>query len=366
MTDGKIILQNISGLEAGAAPNTKSNILGAALAIISSIALFSVVIFVFGRAKYIDSVEASLGVATGHPAWKTFQSRVLGPYIIKALSFGSLDRYVAAHIFFHIVTVAIAAFLCWRLGRKYGGNDQSALFALMLFVTCFVSLLSPPWLYSWDLIDIIVFLVFIDFVLSNRSLPWFLGLFAIAMWNRDSADFIALWLILDPLVRFSYQRRYGRSKISLEWQQMLAGAICIGAGLVLAESLRQSLLIEEMAPKIFINNPVTAGNRYNFVLPLNIEFLKDSLFTVAAWITITFLGTVIFLGAKFARLDPQRYLALYFTELALVAALLLFGMISEPRIFLILVPFAVSSAVLVTSLQNTAAGRHEMGRARKR
>ena len=160
----------------------------------------------------------SLSVTTGHPLWKLFQSRVLGPYIIKVLSFGSLDYYGTAYVCFQIVTVAIAGFLSWRLGRKYGSGDQSAMLGLTLFVTCFALLLSPPLLYSWDFIDIIVFLVFVDFVLSDVSLPWFLGLFAIAIWNRDSAVFIALWLIFDPLVRFYYQRqRKLRKHTSLDW-----------------------------------------------------------------------------------------------------------------------------------------------------
>src|SRR5947208_8507943 len=134
--------------------NIKSNILGAILALFSSIALFRLVEFVFGQ-NYTKLVELSLGVTTGHPDWEYWQNRVLGPYIIKALTFGSLD-YLKAHILFQIVTVAIAAFLCWRLGKKYGGNDQSALLALTLFVMCFALLLSPPeepWLLSWDFLD---------------------------------------------------------------------------------------------------------------------------------------------------------------------------------------------------------------------
>jgi hypothetical protein len=160
----------------------RSDIFGAILAFLSSILLFRVVAAFFSLANYAQSAQYSFDVTIGHPAFKMWQSRVLGPYIIKALTFGSLD-YVKAHILFQIVTVAVAAFLCWRLGRKYGGGEQSALLALTLFVMCFALLLSAPWLYSWDFIDIIVFILFIDFVLSGRSLVWFIGLFAIAIWN---------------------------------------------------------------------------------------------------------------------------------------------------------------------------------------
>src|SRR5262249_13411861 len=223
----------------------KSNILGAILAFFSSVALFRLVIFVFQPANYALSVEACLGVTTGHPIWEMWQSRVLGPYtiyMIKALTFGSLD-YVKAHMLFQIVAVTIAAFLCWRLGRKYGGNDQSALLALTLFTMCFALLLSPPWLYSWDFIDIIVFILFIDLVLSGASLCWFIGLFAIAILNRDNAVFIALWLILDPLVRFFYQRQYKLATTTLDWRRMLAGALCIVTGFLTVELLKRNLLV---------------------------------------------------------------------------------------------------------------------------
>ncbi|MSP31547.1 MAG: hypothetical protein EXR03_01830 [Pseudolabrys sp.] len=335
---------------------TKSNILGALLAIFSSIALFRLVVYIFKIENYIRLTEASLGVTTGHPFWKTFQSRVLGPYAIKALTFGSMDYYLTAHIWFHIATVAIAAFLCWRLGRTYGGSDQSALLGLTVFVLCFALLLSPPWLYSWDFLDIIVFIMFIDFVLSGKSLPWFIGLFAVAIWNRDSALFIALWLILDPLVHFFYRRRYKLPKIPLDWRRILAGAICIAAGLLIVELLKRNLLIEEMGPKLYPNSPINSGNRYNLVLPWNIDLLKQSLtrFSYEFWISVpVFLTMVTVLGACVARRDPQRYLAIYLVKLALLVSLLLFGWFYETRIYLILIPFVVMSAVLLSSPKTT-------------
>ena len=101
--------------------NPKSNFVGAILAIISSIGLFCLVTFTFKNtvnASY--SAQVSFSVTTGHPAWKVFQSRVLGPFIVKALSFGSVQYYGTAHAGFQIATIATAAFLSWRLGKKYG------------------------------------------------------------------------------------------------------------------------------------------------------------------------------------------------------------------------------------------------------
>jgi hypothetical protein len=351
----KIANNTIQLLKVGLVSTKKSNILGAVLAVVSSIALFCYVVFGFlrffkedyGFKDYVRiASNPSLGVTTGHPLWKLFQSRVLGPYLIKALSFGSLEYYGEAYVCFQIVTVAIAAFLCWRLGREYGGSDRSASLALMLFVMCFASLLSPPLLYSWDFIDIIVFLVFIDFVLSGRSLPWFLGLFAIAIFNRDSAIFIALWLILDPLVRFFYQRRRKLpKKPTLDWQRIIAGIICIGAALIILELLRRNLLVQEEGPKIFPGS-TDAGNGYNSGLLRNIEFLKHPLSDLRFWIVVPFLTIVTVLGAKLVRLDPQRYLAIYLIQLSMLVALVLFALLYEMRTLLILIPFVVISSVL--------------------
>jgi hypothetical protein len=315
--------------------------------------------------------DVSLGVTTGHPGLRTFQSRVLGPYLIKWLSFlvqrpvfGASNYYVMAHICFHIAAVAVAAFLCWRLGRKYGGNNQSALLAFTLFTMCFALLLTPLYLYSWDFIDIIIFLVFIDFVLSDYSLPWFLGLFAIAIWNRDSAFFIALWLILDPLVRFVYQHQYKLTRIALDWRRMLAGAFSIVVGLVLTESLNRMLFKEQTNLNAYFGSDDSPGYSHPITLSSNIDLLKESLtqVTYEFWIVVpAFLITVMILGGCLVVRDPQRYLAIYLTELSMVLLLFVFGEFFETRIYLMLIPFVAISSVLLTSSTNLAQRQAHFG-----
>jgi hypothetical protein len=324
----------------------KSNVLGAVLAIVSALALFRLNVFVLTVKGYVHFVDISFGVTTGHPFWKVFQSRLLSPYIIKALSLGSTAWYVTAHIWFHIGTVTIAGFLSWRLGRKYGGSDQSALLALTTFFMSFAFLLSPQGICSWDFLDVVILLVFIDLVLSSASLPWFIGLFAIAIWNRDTANYIALWLILDSLVRYYYQ-----PKRSVDWGRISAGIICIAVGLVLAELLKRNLLIEEMGPIVAPNSPISSGNSYNFVPLTNLNNLKDSL-TIFSYefnqLILVLYATVFALGLKLVRLDPQRYLSLSLIVLALLISLFCFAWYFETRIYIVLVPFIVISVVIVS------------------
>src|SRR5262249_54799888 len=161
-----------------------------------------------------------------------------------------------------------------------------------------------PWLFSWDFIDIIIFILFVDLVLSEASLRWVIGLFAVAIWNRDSAIFIALWLILDPLVRLLYRRQYKLPSAHLDWRPMLAGVICIVAGFLTVQLLKRNLLVEAYELEDF----------YPIHLSYNIAFLKSSLthFTRGFWFIVpVFLAMVMALGACIVRCDPQRYLALY-------------------------------------------------------
>jgi len=180
-------------------------------------------------------------------------------------------------------------------------------------------------------------------------LHWFLILFAVAIWNRDSAIFIALWLILDPLVRYWYIRHYKLPRIPLDLRRIVAGSVCIVVGLGLAELLKQYLLINETGPTLYPNSPIVSG-RYNIVFLYNMEMLKRALmsFDYHFWFIIpAFWILLISLGLKFALLDLQRYLALYLVMLAQLAALIIFAWLHETRVYLVLVPFVVLFAVIL-------------------
>ncbi|HZZ39620.1 MAG TPA: hypothetical protein VFE06_10830, partial [Acidobacteriaceae bacterium] len=65
----------------------------------------------------------------------------------------------------------------------------------------FCYLLSPPWLYAWDYLGVVAFFVFVIMVVARKTWPWFVVLFAVAILNRESAEFIALWMVIDPFVQ---------------------------------------------------------------------------------------------------------------------------------------------------------------------
>ena len=89
-------------------------------------------------------------------------------------------------------------------------------------------------------------------------------------------------------------------------------------------------------------------NEYRFLKQSLTHFDRTFLFTVPA-----FLAMVTALGACVVRRDPQRYLALYLVELSLMVSLFLFGRFDETRLYLVLIPFVVISAVLLSCSKNT-------------
>jgi hypothetical protein len=160
--------------------------------------------------------------------------------------------------------------------------------------------------------------------------------------NRDSALFIALWLVLDQLVRFYHEGQYELRSAPLDWRRMLAGAICIAIGLQTLELLKRNLLVQEVGPK---RHPGAASLFVGIAL---VKDFADPIPSIVFVLSFNVLNDGNGVGACLVRRDPERYLALYLVELALMGSLFMFGVFSETRIYLVLIPFVVMPAVLLS------------------
>jgi hypothetical protein len=229
-----------------------------------------------------------------------------------------------------------------QLRRDHGAAPALAgyLAFALLVVCCF----QRPWLYIWDCVDLLVFTLFSAFVCRGYRWPAFAALYAVAIANREGALFIALWLILDPLVRFALDRREGGpAPARLDRAPLVAGVVLLGAGAALVEWLRDRLLVREVGPAL-VGDVAGAGPRFHWMLPDNLERLAEA-WTAPSY-TMGFLvpaGLLAFAAfcVVVARRDPYARGAAAAIQLAMVGAMVLFGVLFETRIYLVLLPFAV-------------------------
>ena len=333
--------------------NTKHRyaLLGLALSSFFALVQFRLIIMLFD-ADYGRAVDAALGVLAGKPHWRQFQARVLAPFLINVIS-PVFPSFYAAHVCFSIVTLAVMGYLAWRLGWRVGANLGAAMLALFVFETSFFFLLAPPWLYAWDYLDIIVFLVFVDFVVAGKSWPWFVGLLAIGIFSRETAAFIAVWMIFEALSRWYFARRPGGSGERIDRAMLIAGIVSLVLSAAIVEGVTRALLIEEVGPKIFKDVAGEGGQIYALRIVQNFHIAIDSL-TVFQYqmpfAILIYVGVTLILALSVMRADRQRYFALGLTYIVHIAVTLVLGILTETRIFVEQIPLVILSTLVLTRI----------------
>jgi hypothetical protein len=300
--------------------------------------------------QYEASVDASMAVLTGHPLWRVFQSRLLGPLLIAGIEqVVHSPRYAFA--LFSIVALAAAGFIAWRLGRRIGGDARAGFLALLIFELGFACLLSSPWLYAWDYLGVVIFLLWVDFVLAARPWPWFVALFAVAIVNRESALFIALWMTIDPLARWILGRARVIARGRLDWRLLVAGLACFVAGSALVDFLRNALLVEERGPIVYPAEAAYAGAQAHLRLADNLHSIARAMTSFEyymGFVVVFFLLILVGLMVRLAWLHPERLTGLALTYFALLVSLIVFGVVFETRIYVEFIPLAVAGGVILT------------------
>jgi hypothetical protein len=294
------------------------------------------------------SIDAAIGVTTGHPHWRVYQNRVLGPYLLKGLASFFPGNYAGAYAFLLAVSLFLAGYQAWRIGRKIGGT-QTGWFALILLHLLFALMFSRTWLYIWDFIGLNVFLAFVEFVICERPWYWLTALFAIGILNRESGQFIALWMILEPACR-----RLIRNPAPQRQAIVMAtsGILCAIAGTLIINYLRTSLFIEEVGFSIVGGTPSAYGPDFFWNLPSNFYLLQRipemslaNILTIV--LSLAIFSTAITMSIVLIRRYSSRHIALAATFVISATSVLLFGSIREPRVFIELIPLLILGGCLL-------------------
>ena len=286
-------------------------------------------------------VAVAAGVESGHPYWKAYQNRLLGPEMVGWTS--RLTGLPAAAVYqgfcFGLLCAANAVGGC--LFRHSRGLPGPAWGYVVASAGLFVAFQDPEWLYLWDYVDLITMLLFAWAVVMGGWRAWQFGLlFLVELANREAAQFIALWLVLDALrpdagsgghpARWVDLPRLGLGVVlgvvGTGWTHFVRNALCAGeTGVVPRKE------IVEFADGQFFMGQVT------------LDLLRDPWNLVAGALGTLLVALGFLLWQARRSLGPCAWkVAVLLT--ALVAANLCFSFIYELRVWFNLLPFAVCLA----------------------
>jgi hypothetical protein len=131
-----------------------------------------------------------------------------------------------------------------------------------------------------------------------------------------------------------------------------AGAGCFAAGVMIAETLRRFLLVEEVGPRIFIDAAVGPGQFFANQIELNLRSLTKMTthFDYAMPLVIPlYLALVVILAIGLARREPMRLTGVALVHILLVGSFLVFSVLLETRAYVALIPFTIMAALLLST-----------------
>jgi hypothetical protein len=292
------------------------------------------------------AVQAELGVLAGYPHWRYFQSRLLGPWAENLLHILFGFNFLVAHMIVAIVVSTLCGAAMFYAGHAIGGRQSgwSALFALQ---TLFALMMARPWLYIWDYFIVLTGTVFLLLVI--RRAPWwaFLLLMSAAFFNHESALFIGVWMVAKALTDAWGERR------AVDWRMLGGGVLGSLGGILLIEFLRRSLLNKEIGWEMFADVGKAPSSGFDAYFHVQITAnLRDMYHWVTApGFDLAFLiplplVVVLILAFIMVKRHGLKAAALAVYAVTQVAALLAFGMRSETRNLLQLLPFLCLGGML--------------------
>ena len=292
--------------------------------------------------EFVRSTMVGDSVVHGEPPWRMFQSRVLGPYLVHAVTVVTGRPLPEAYADCALAILFIAGLGVLVSTRRLRDPSRPALASFLLFQAGFLLLLPSLWLYVWDLISLVVFWVFNDFVMRGAPRLWFAALFGVAVLNHEIALAIAAWMVLDPIVRHVAAREDPR-RPPLDTGGLVLGLGLAAGGVAVIATLRRVLLVRLSPPLEGSDLAARDWGDLQITLGQNWDSMGRS-FTLSPgqtyqFVVPIFLVAVVLLAIRLAVIDLARFGALAIVMIAMVASFLCFGLVLETRVLMPLVPF---------------------------
>lgn len=266
--------------------------------------------------KWVAVIE---GILAGHPPWLAFQNRLLGPMVVKGLSFFPFvpDLTVAMLIFF-VVALVVQQFVLFHCCSVASGNPKVGLWLTSVSTALAMIYVDAEWYYTWDVVDAIGFTLLAHLILIRASLSTFAWLALVWTLNRESALFVPFVLAVDAL---------WRARIDV---RRLVVAVALGAFTVTFVVLTRACMFVARQGGSPDGHPL--GNHW--LLKDNVYDLLKANFLNGKWMNSVFLLGALLLVALGWRGADRDWRLLAVLYVALSVNLLMFGIINEVRVFI--------------------------------
>lgn len=291
----------------------------------------------FRFSEFAADGDAILAGRSFSPA---FQNRLLGPWLLQGLVEWAGVSPSQAFSILLFVFLACAHAVSFESLRRLLGSVPSALQVTALSCAAFLFLTDSVWLKAWDAPDYLVFQLLAAAILWRARPGWIAALFAVAIWNRESALFMALWLMLSAV---DWRSRTPRSWPRVARYRVLglgAALGALGAGLVIA--LRRGLWLgsNDQLPTL-----TATGN--HFKLWDNLGWLRGAFSSPSPeLVVIACLALALALGIAGARRLSSSGVACLLLLGAMALANLLFAQIEEIRVWIACIPVGMATLLL--------------------
>jgi hypothetical protein len=284
-------------------------------------------------------------VAHGQADWRAFQNRLLGPWLEQWLAETLRLSFQTSHLIVCDCALAASNVIAFLTIRRMTGDSVRALWGTAWFAVAFVALQDGQFHYIWDVFDLLLFSA-LALLMSVNGPTWaFVVLFAAAIANRESGLFIALWLVIRGLT-YRNRRLYVARGASV-----MIGIALLALGVVYTSAVRRYAWMPRADSLEVRGHPVEVlGNQVHLVS--NGQSLLLAAFEDPA-IALLYGFAIAFVWRRRHRIDvvSGRLLALV---CAMATSIFLFGVVTELRIFAMMLP---PFAMLALSLQASEDGR---------
>jgi hypothetical protein len=271
------------------------------------------------------------GVIEGHPPWIAYQNRILGPYIILAISkFGM--AYETAFKLCMVFMVLAHNLLLYYFLKKLSIPSVTTI-AWVITYSFLLIFAQNHWFYVWDFIDSIIFLTFAWCIFQKKQMRCLVVLFFLGLLNRESALFIALYIAIDS-IRFESIMRFRLSSL----KKIFIGVGLLILGIIYTKVIRDVLFVNTPDGSLDVAHK-TIGNHIYFLNNMRDLFINNfySFEYINSVFILSSIGYILYCLKSGVDATIKASLIYIF----IIINILVFGQINETRMYTILLPLLI-------------------------